>query len=92
MPARLLGGKEHSDVKLGIIGSGKVGSALGVWAARRGAEVDFTSKHESSARKAAEHAGHGSHSLEMGALVDVSETILLTLPFSEIDSALRTGP
>jgi predicted dinucleotide-binding enzyme len=75
-------------VKLGIIGSGKVGSALGAWAARRGVEVGFTSKHDSSAREAAERAGHGSQLLEIGALVDVSEIILLTLPFSEIESAL----
>jgi 8-hydroxy-5-deazaflavin:NADPH oxidoreductase len=84
----LFSAKDHGEVKLGIIGSGKVGSALGVWAVRRGAEVGFTSKHHSSARLAVTRAGHGSQALEIGALVEVSEVILLTLPFSEIESAL----
>jgi predicted dinucleotide-binding enzyme len=85
---RLFNGRDHGEVKLGIIGSGKVGSALGIWAARRGAKVGFTSKHDGSARMAEARAGHGSQALEIGALVDVSEVILLTLPFSEIESAL----
>jgi hypothetical protein len=31
-------------MKLGIVGGGKVGSALGAWAAKAGYQVAFTSK------------------------------------------------
>ncbi len=89
MPARLLSGKECSDVKLGIIGRRKSRQCARRYGqARRGAEVSFTSKQGNSAREAAERAKHGSQALEMGALADGSEIILLTLPFSEIETAL----
>jgi len=41
-------------MKLGIIGSGKVGSALGAWATKSGYEVIFTAGDESHARYAGE--------------------------------------
>jgi predicted dinucleotide-binding enzyme len=75
-------------VKLGIVGSGKVGSALGAWAAKAGYQVAFTAKNEGHARDAAQHAGHGAKALPLRELIDESELILLTLPYAEVKKVL----
>jgi predicted dinucleotide-binding enzyme len=77
-------------MKLGIVGSGKVGSALGAWSAKAGYQVAFTSRNESHARDAAQHAGHGAKALPLRELIDESRLILLTLPYAEVKKAL--GP
>ena len=77
-------------MKLGIVGSGKVGSALGAWSAKVGYQVAFTSRNESHARDAAQHAGHGAKALPLRELIDESQLILLTLPYAEVKKAL--GP
>jgi 8-hydroxy-5-deazaflavin:NADPH oxidoreductase len=75
-------------MKLGIVGSGKVGSALGAWAAKVGYQVAFTAKNESHARDAAQHAGHNAKALPLRELIDESELIFLTLPYSEVKKVL----
>lgn len=75
-------------MNLGIVGSGKVGGALGAWAAKTGYAVTFASRDENHARAAAQHAGHGAKALPLAALMDESELILLTLPYAEISTAL----
>jgi 8-hydroxy-5-deazaflavin:NADPH oxidoreductase len=77
-------------MKLGILGSGKVGSALGAWAAKAGYQVAFTARNESHAREAAQHAGHHAKALPLRELIDESELILLTLPYAEVKKALST--
>jgi predicted dinucleotide-binding enzyme len=77
-------------MKLGIVGSGKVGSALGAWAAKAGYQVAFTARNESHARDAAQHAGPGAKALPLRELIEESQLILLTLPCSEVKKAL--GP
>ncbi len=76
-------------MRLGFIGSGKVGSALGAWAAKAGYEVPFTAKDENHAREAARKAGHGAKALPLRDLVDESDLILLTLPYGEVKKALQ---
>jgi 8-hydroxy-5-deazaflavin:NADPH oxidoreductase len=76
-------------MKLGIVGSGKVGSALGSWAAKSGYGVIFTARDESHAREAAKHAGHGAKELPLRDLVDEGELILLTLPYAEAKKPSR---
>jgi 8-hydroxy-5-deazaflavin:NADPH oxidoreductase len=76
-------------MKLGILGSGKVGSALGAWAAKAGYQVAFTARNESHAREAAQHAGHHAKALPLRELIDESELILLTLPYAEVKKALN---
>ena len=76
-------------MKIGILGSGKVGSALGSWAAKVGHYVAFTSRDESKAREAAQKAGHGAKALDLRAMIDESEMILLTLPYGEIARTLE---
>jgi predicted dinucleotide-binding enzyme len=75
-------------MKLGIVGSGKVGSALGAWAAKVGYQVAFTAKNESHARDAAQHARHNAKALPLRELIDESELIFLTLPYSEVKKVL----
>jgi predicted dinucleotide-binding enzyme len=75
-------------MKLGIVGSGKVGSALGSWAAKAGYEVIFTARDESHAREVAKHAGHGAKELPLRDLVEEAQIILLTLPYAEVKKAL----
>lgn len=68
----------------GIIGSGKVGKALGAWAAQSGFSVAFTSRKETDAAEAAHKAGHGAKALDAATLVHDSDIVLLTLPYDEI--------
>ncbi|ADO75838.1 NADPH-dependent F420 reductase [Stigmatella aurantiaca] len=75
-------------MRLGIIGSGKVGRALGAWAAKLGDEVAFTSRTASHAQEAARSAGHGARALDLNALVQDAEVLLLTLPYTEIQRTL----
>jgi predicted dinucleotide-binding enzyme len=77
-------------MKLGIVGSGKVGGALGAWAAKVGYEVAFTAKDENHARDAAHRAGHGAKALPLPDLIPESELILLTLPYGEVKKALHS--
>ncbi len=71
-------------MNMGIIGSGKVGKALGAWAAQGGFDVAFTSRKETDAAEAAHKAGHGAKALDVATLVHDSDIILLTLPYDEI--------
>src|ERR1700676_1606619 len=77
-------------MRLGIVGSGKVGSALGAWAAKAGYRVAFTARNEGHAREAAHHAGCGAQALPLRELIEESPLILLTLPYAEVKKAL--GP
>jgi predicted dinucleotide-binding enzyme len=76
-------------VKIGILGSGRVGRSLGAWFAQAGFPVGFTSRTPAHAREAAQRAGHGSKVLDVVAVVDESDLIFLTLPFSEINTTLH---
>lgn len=71
-------------MKLGVLGSGKVGAALGAWFAECGAEVAFAARSPASAARAAANAGRGARALSTSELVTESELILLALPFAEV--------
>jgi predicted dinucleotide-binding enzyme len=73
-------------MKVGIIGSGKVGHALGSWIAATGDAVSFTSRDPKHAEEAAQKAGHDA---KAAALVADSELILLMLPFSDVKGVLE---
>jgi predicted dinucleotide-binding enzyme len=73
-------------MKVGIIGSGKVGHALGSWIAAAGDAVSFTSRDPKHAEEAAQKAGHDA---KAAALVADSELILLMLPFSDVKGVLE---
>jgi 8-hydroxy-5-deazaflavin:NADPH oxidoreductase len=75
-------------MNIGVLGSGKVGKALGVWAAKCGFAVAFSSRKGSDARDAAREAGRGAKALDLATLVQECSVILLTLPYKEILRAL----
>lgn len=74
---------------IGIIGSGKVGRALGAWFAKTGFPVVFASRNQTHAAEAAQAAGNDAQFAATSEVVRRSEVILLTLPFGEINSALE---
>ena len=78
-------------MKIGIIGSGKVGRALGAWFAKAREAVMFASRDPKHAKEAAQAAGHGAKAAATDSVVRESEVILLTLPFGEIDEALKSS-
>jgi 8-hydroxy-5-deazaflavin:NADPH oxidoreductase len=80
--------KLGESMNIGVVGSGKVGRALGAWAARCGYAVAFTSREELDAREAAQKAGQGAKATDLATLVEGASVILLTLPYKEILRAL----
>jgi predicted dinucleotide-binding enzyme len=77
-------------MRIGIIGSGKVGRALGAWLAKAGFPPVFASRTHMHAIEAAHLAGYGARAATIAELVQESDVIFLTLPFGEIDNALET--
>jgi NADPH-dependent F420 reductase len=77
-------------VRIGIIGSGKVGRALGAWFAAIGESVVFSSRDPKHAEEAAQNAGQGAKSAGVGELAANCELILLTLPYHDAARVLKT--
>lgn len=76
-------------MKIGVFGSGKVGAALGAWAARVGHTVAFSSRALEHADKAAIAAGAEAQSLQLSDLFAFADIVLLTFPDGEIADALK---
>jgi 8-hydroxy-5-deazaflavin:NADPH oxidoreductase len=76
-------------MKVGIIGSGKVGQALGSWIAAAGDSVSFTSRDPKHAEQAALKAGHDAKAAALAEVVADSDLVLLTLPFGDVKSVLE---
>ncbi len=76
-------------MKVGIIGSGKVGRALGGWIAATGASVIFSSRDPKHAEEAARQAANGAQAAPVRDLIRDSEVVLLTLPFREVRAVLE---
>lgn len=71
-------------MRVGIIGCGKVGKALGTWLAALGHPALFTSRHPESAREAAQAEAKESRAVDLRSAVTESDVTLLTLPFEAI--------
>jgi 8-hydroxy-5-deazaflavin:NADPH oxidoreductase len=76
-------------MRVGIIGSGKVGQALGSWIAATGDSVSFTSRDPKHAEEAALKAGHGAKAAAIAEVVADSELVLLTLPFQDVGRVIE---
>ena len=76
-------------MEVGIIGSGKVGKALGSWFAAVGFSVLFTSRDQKHAVEAAQSAGHTARSTTIRDLVRDCEVVMLTLPYDEVNKVLQ---
>jgi hypothetical protein len=76
-------------MRVGIIGSGKVGQALGSWIAATGDSVTFTSRDPKHAQEAATEADHSAKAATLADLVADCEIILLTLPYHDVAPVLE---
>lgn len=77
-------------MNIGIVGSGKVGRALGSWLATLGHSVAFSSRTQEHASEAAIAAGNSAGHGSIQDVIRKSEIILLTLPYKEIAGALSS--
>lgn len=76
-------------MKLAVIGSGKIGKSIGVWAAQLGNEVIFSSKEMKHAEEAAEVAVKNSRSGNIMEAVDKSDMVLLAVPYGAVNGILH---
>lgn len=83
----LVGGM--SELRIAVMGCGKVGRALGAWAAQRGHRVFFCSRRLESAESAAREAGKDARAGRLDAALAESELILLTTPFDGVALSLE---
>ncbi len=81
-------GNMSNRLNIAVVGCGKVGRALGSFAAARGHIVHFSSRRAASAREAAEQSGNGARAMEVTEAVIASEIVLLTTPFDSVVEAL----
>ncbi len=78
-----------TELRIAVIGCGKVGRALGGWAAQRGHRLHFFSRRAESAQVAAQEAGNGSRASELHVAIADSQLVLLTTPFDRVTAALE---
>jgi 8-hydroxy-5-deazaflavin:NADPH oxidoreductase len=88
--ARLARGADSPKLKIGIIGSGHVGSALGgVWA-RSGNEVMFSSRHLENDRKIAAEAGANARAGTPQEAAAFGQVLLFAVPYSAFPDLIRS--
>ena len=75
-------------MKLGVIGSGNIGKAIGSWAAKLGYEVTFSAKNEAGAKAAAQAAGHSAKAANVRVAVETSDLVLLAVPYGAVKGVL----
>jgi 8-hydroxy-5-deazaflavin:NADPH oxidoreductase len=80
-------------MKLGVIGSGNIGKAIGSWAAKLGYEVTFSAANEQHAKEAAAAAGHGARSGSVREAATHGDLVLLAVPYDAVREILADiGP
>jgi 8-hydroxy-5-deazaflavin:NADPH oxidoreductase len=80
-------------MKLGVIGSGNIGKAIGGWAAKLGYDVTFSAKNEEHAQAAAKASGNNARSASVRETVEASELVLLAIPYDAVKEVLSdVGP
>jgi len=78
-------------MKIGIIGSGNVGSALGkIWAAK-GHEVMFSSRHPDKIKALAESAGKNASFGLLAEAAKFGDVIALAVPWGQAENALKSA-
>jgi hypothetical protein len=77
--------------QIGVIGSGRVGKALGSWIVKAGFSVVFTSRDLAHAGEAASAAGQNARALPLEEALQESEIVLLTLPYKGVGALLESG-
>ncbi len=71
-------------MKIGIIGSGNIGSHLGLHLTRAGHEVLFSSRHPETLKKLAQQAGEKASTGTLADAFAFGEIIILAMPFGVI--------
>lgn len=79
-----------TPMEIGIIGSGKVGQALGSWFAAAGTSVAFSSRDAAHAEEAALKAGHEAKAMSVADLVRNCDVVFLTLPYDDVSEVLQS--
>ena len=75
-------------MKIGVIGSGNIGKAIGSWAAKVGYEVTFSAKNEAGAKAAAQAAGRSAKAANVRGAVETADLVLLAVPYGAIKEVL----
>ena len=75
-------------MKLGVIGSGNIGRAIGSWAAKVGYEVTFSAKNEAGAKAAAQAAAHSAKAASVRSAVETADLVLLAVPYGAVKEVL----
>jgi 8-hydroxy-5-deazaflavin:NADPH oxidoreductase len=82
-----------TKMKLAVIGSGRIGKAIGIWAAKAGHEVYFSSRNAGHAREAAQVAGKNSKAGTAAEALEKADLVLFAVPFSVAKDLLtEIGP
>jgi predicted dinucleotide-binding enzyme len=77
-------------MRVGVIGSGRIGGNAGRLAARAGHEVLFSfSRSRESLEQAAREAGEGSRTGTPAEAVEFGEVVIFAVPWTAVDDALR---
>ena len=88
--ARIVNAADSQKMKIGIIGSGHVGSALGgVWA-KAGNEVMFSSRHLENDRKLAAEVGANARAGTPQEAAAFGQVLLLAVPYSAFPELIRS--
>lgn len=74
----------HKIMKIGIIGSGKIGGTIGTHWAQAGHEVFFSSRHPETLRDLAKQAGSNAQYGSIEAAAAFGEVLLISIPFGKI--------
>lgn len=75
-------------MKLGVIGSGNIGKAIGSWAAKVGYDVIFSAKNQQHAQEAAMQAGQNARAGSVKEAIMNSDMVLLAIPYSIVNDVL----
>ena len=84
--AGVLFGQARQPMKIGVIGSGRIGSALGGLWAKAGHEVMFSDRDPEQARRAAEAAGAKARTGTVAEAAAFGEAVLIAVPYGALPS------
>ena len=86
----------HKPMKIGVIGSGRIGSTLGALWAKAGHEVMYSDRDAAQAQRAAESSGPRARTGSVQEAVSFGDVVLIAVPYgalpaiaSEVGAALK---
>jgi predicted dinucleotide-binding enzyme len=77
-------------MNIGIVGSGEIGATLGRLWARKGHRILFSFSHDpQKLEQLAQECGNGSRAVTPYEAVSLSEVVLFSVPWTQVDEALK---